>query len=570
MFRRILEFIYGGAVQIDEKNALPMMELAHKYSITNLEEACSSFLGKTLDVDNVLPVYTVALALQRKDLSDVSINFVRSKAKEVFASATFLDITEELLCAVMADDELAMDELEIFEAALRWGKHRADSNSEPLESAMSSVVQVIRFPLIGASKLINRVKPTGVVPIELYVEALEFSASPRTAPMDGARFRKRKAPKMLATAGAIMSPSVSSVTTRNDDDNNSNSSMPSTPLSDQDSVRSGSTQRRRTPAAAAANNTPSSNASSRPSFSGRNEDLEEDSKLSAAEQPVAAAATAAASSSTPNRPELSLSNTSSSSSSNNGVPMMMANGHSAGNSSTGSAPATPTGSATTSTVSIRSKTPKGARGATTTAAVSGGASSSVGTVIANISNGAPASIPSNAVEFKYERDFDESGVFYYIATNARNGDWENPATSGKVLVTSSVSFDWGSASNLLARKNFNTWTASQPGVWVSLSMRGFAVLPTHYTLRHGYVSDGANLRNWVFEGSSDGNTWIILSTHTNDRSLGGNYGTASWKIDGARDFFSHFRIRSTGRDGGNSDRIQLCGVELYGYLTEKH
>jgi len=173
----------------------------------------------------------------------------------------------------------------------------------------------------------------------------------------------------------------------------------------------------------------------------------------------------------------------------------------------------------------------------------------------------------DGAELKYQADFDDNGLFYFIGTTGKTSEWENPATSGKVLVTSNAAFDWGSASNLLARKNFNTWTASQPGVWVSFSLRSNVTFkPNKYCLKHGYVSDGANLRNWVLEASVDGSSWVVLTQHTNDKTLGGNYGTGSWDIPEPQAAFAHFRLRSTGRDGGNSDRIQLSGFELYGTL----
>jgi len=515
-----------------------------------------------------LPVYTVALQLQRNDLCDVSINFIRNRAKENFATNAFLEISEELVCSILSDDELAMEELDIFESAIRWGKHRADANNEALESVMSSVVQVIRFPLIGASKLINRVKPTGVVPIELYVEALEFSASPRTVPMEGARFRKRKTPKILATitsstttinsTGTISTPnrneeepspargrptSANSISTTPTQLNNNNSNNNNNDNELDINVSSSSESKKTTTRKSKPISSSTTTTITTTPTTIRVEELEEDSKIekngTATQQQQQQQLNTSMSAPTQD-PLLSSKNSDT-------TPQKDLTKTIELSSSTST---TPTTNSQPTTTSKKSK-------------------KQFANNTNNNANPAPIVVPNGSHELKFERDFDENGLFYYIATNGKNADWENPATSGKVLVTSSASFDWGSASNLLAKKLYNTWTASQPGVWVSFSLRGVTILPNHYSLRHGYVSDGANLRNWVLEGSSDGSTWTVLSTHSNDRSLGGNYGTASWKIDGARDFFQHFRIRSTGRDGGNSDRIQLSGIELYGFLQEK-
>jgi len=484
MFRKLLEFVYGGSVQIDESNALPLMELAHKYSLLSLEEACASFLGKTLDIENVLPIYQISLTLSREDLSEVCLTFIRAHPSEVLGSKAFLDVGEDLATSIISDDELNMDEMDIFEAALRWGKHKATENSEDLEQVMSGLVQVIRFPLIGASKLINRVKTTGVVPIEIYVEALEFSASPRTVTSEGNRFKKRKGPKSVIHS--TPPPQSQSTTTIPPVVPSSPVQQISIPQSKDTKVLEKEKEQR---------------------ISKEREqvkEMEREKREKERESRTKEREARRKEKKEPDNEEYQ----------ENISPSKSFNGSSSKDISSAKVLSP-----------VQSKK----------------------IIVAN----------EDGAELKYQADFDDNGLFYFIGTTGKTSEWENPATSGKVLVTSNAAFDWGSASNLLARKNFNTWTASQPGVWVSFSLRSNVTFkPNKYCLKHGYVSDGANLRNWVLEASVDGSSWVVLTQHTNDKTLGGNYGTGSWDIPEPQAAFAHFRLRSTGRDGGNSDRIQ--------------
>lgn len=96
-------------------------------------------------------------------------------------------------------------------------------------------------------------------------------------------------------------------------------------------------------------------------------------------------------------------------------------------------------------------------------------------------------------------------------------------------------------------------------------------LATHYTLRmDGKLSQYAP-RNWVFEGSDDGDNWNELSVHTRDSSLcptstGPNIYT--WAIPPENQAALRvFRVRANGNNATHgSFLLTLNGLELYGDL----
>jgi len=201
-FKQFLEFLYSGSIIIEETNALKLLSVAFTYGMTTLEDACSGFLGKTLEPENTLDVLSASLNLTKKELQLDCLTFIRSHPTEVLASKSFLEQPLLIVKMLILDDEFYTDELDLFESALKWGQNqlKIENSNQELSDVMSELVQIIRFPLIPAVKLINRVKNTGVVPIDVYVEALEFSASPRTATSEGVRFKKRKLPPKYANA----------------------------------------------------------------------------------------------------------------------------------------------------------------------------------------------------------------------------------------------------------------------------------------------------------------------------------------------------------------------------------
>ena len=69
------------------------------------------------------------------------------------------------------------------------------------------------------------------------------------------------------------------------------------------------------------------------------------------------------------------------------------------------------------------------------------------------------------------------------------------------------------------------------GSWFCVELAIF-VVPSHYSLRHGWMTSEAALYNWDFSGSPDGHRWCLLRRHQKDTSLafGGGFATHTWEI----------------------------------------
>jgi hypothetical protein len=95
------------------------------------------------------------------------------------------------------------------------------------------------------------------------------------------------------------------------------------------------------------------------------------------------------------------------------------------------------------------------------------------------------------------------------------------------------------------------------------------VWPKAYGLRHGYSSGSNFLRNWVLEGSVDGQHWCLLSEHSEDKGLiDTGYAAHTWMLEkpppasGLR----YLRVKQTGRNSSHAFDLYLSGFEVYGRL----
>ncbi|XP_031338883.1 E3 ubiquitin-protein ligase HECTD1 isoform X7 [Photinus pyralis] len=177
--------------------------------------------------------------------------------------------------------------------------------------------------------------------------------------------------------------------------------------------------------------------------------------------------------------------------------------------------------------------------------------------------------------FKYTQDFDEGGVIYFIGTNGKtSAEWVNPAQYGLVSITSSDgrNLPYGRVEDILSRDSsaLNCHTNDDKRAWFSIDL-GLYIIPTCYTLRHARGYGRSALRNWLFQMSRDGVTWITLLTHTDDTSLNDPGSTGSWYVEVPPEEYQgwrHVRIQQAGKNAsGQTHYLSLSGFELYGQVT---
>lgn len=177
--------------------------------------------------------------------------------------------------------------------------------------------------------------------------------------------------------------------------------------------------------------------------------------------------------------------------------------------------------------------------------------------------------------FQYQNDFDENGVIYWIGTNGKTtNEWINPAQYGLLVVTSSDgrTLPYGHLEDILSREQnaLNCHTNDDKRAWFSIDL-GVWLIPTAYTLRHARGYGRSALRNWSFQVSKDGISWITIITHCDDCSLNEPGSTATWTLESPSDELQgwrHLRLQQTGKNAsGQTHYLSVSGFEVYGEVT---
>jgi hypothetical protein len=213
------------------------------------------------------------------------------------------------------------------------------------------------------------------------------------------------------------------------------------------------------------------------------------------------------------------------------------------------------------------------------------------------------------------------GVLHWLGTNKGRDSYINPYVRGAVDVTgwfdSPLTLDLVQGSS--ARREFLVQHRSLPSQsdylpWLSLysnqrlpvliDMRSIACCPSHYSLRLADCYRGMD-GSWSFEGSVDGETWVLLHAGTNDghklnreqipqrqreleqnwlRSLVANeaenwptlqcdymerHHRHTWQVNDTSDqYFRYFRIMGADPVDGEGKELCFIGLEIYGRVYE--
>ena len=103
--------------------------------------------------------------------------------------------------------------------------------------------------------------------------------------------------------------------------------------------------------------------------------------------------------------------------------------------------------------------------------------------------------------------------------------------------------------------------------WICFDFKEHRVIPTKYTIKSEYRCGPNNYhpKNWVIEGSEDGNSWEILDeekdcSYLNDQSV---HHTFDIKNQSSKEF-RFIRMRQTGKNWHNDDYLIFDSLEIYG------
>jgi hypothetical protein len=172
----------------------------------------------------------------------------------------------------------------------------------------------------------------------------------------------------------------------------------------------------------------------------------------------------------------------------------------------------------------------------------------------------------------FESPFDENGVLYWIGTDGGSRPYTNPHDSGDVVASMSTIGE-GKLNRVVLHKHTGgekNYTNGGDNEWMGVDLGdGCLLVPNHYCLRHGFSSASYAMRHWRLEGSNDGEQWVSLKEHTDDKTLAEGYQAAGWALEGVDQGYRHFRVVQTGENSDSNTQMMCAGMAFYGTLRAR-
>lgn len=188
VFKQLINYTHTGAVVLQARTLLGLMNAADHYALDELKQACIRFMEHCITIDSVCSLLRSAEKYiqykSTKILVQKIFEFVDANAERILPLRGFLILPQHVVRIVLGRDELKALELTKFEAAYNWCLNNCTNgeDSEEIKKLFEPFVDVIDYHNIPAKSLMQRVKPAGVVEDTYILTALAYQADPNSIP----------------------------------------------------------------------------------------------------------------------------------------------------------------------------------------------------------------------------------------------------------------------------------------------------------------------------------------------------------------------------------------------------
>ncbi|XP_040566631.1 BTB/POZ domain-containing protein 3-like [Lepeophtheirus salmonis] len=155
---------------LNEENVTPedapaALYYPNKFNLVQLKKKYIGFIERNWSQVNVCKLYSETKLYDVLELTPLLKVDIVSNASEVLNSQSFLDIDRSALQSI-----LSANELDIFQAALRWTQKQKGEN---LRDKLGGSLFSIRFPLLSASDFVHQVVHSQLLKTEEIIDVLE-------------------------------------------------------------------------------------------------------------------------------------------------------------------------------------------------------------------------------------------------------------------------------------------------------------------------------------------------------------------------------------------------------------
>ncbi|KAJ5070066.1 pep-cterm sorting domain-containing protein [Anaeramoeba ignava] len=181
----ILNYFYSGKIEINSENSIQILIFSSKYLIDELINVSSKFIKNNLEIETIVDILKLSDSRNLTKLLDYSYRFIFDNFNEFIKTPFFLELEENHLNLILSNDELQINEFEIFQSIIKWGKHKSNINQEKenqklekkekekIQDQISNIIDKIRFITFSNKELANILKEE-LIPNEISQQLIKL------------------------------------------------------------------------------------------------------------------------------------------------------------------------------------------------------------------------------------------------------------------------------------------------------------------------------------------------------------------------------------------------------------
>lgn len=192
-FKLMLLYIYCDDDRVDISDSFPVLYAAQKYNLKGLAEKCTQRIKTAISTSKVCWVLMHACTWMQEEIKRLCLQYIILHSFAVFGTKGFLDLNLPTLIEVVKHDRVNMEEKDIFEAVVKWGRHRCRTALLPTTSIrdfIGNVLPYIRFARMELSYFSEKVSHMGILTESELVEHFKFLTTSKADHPDPPRDRR--------------------------------------------------------------------------------------------------------------------------------------------------------------------------------------------------------------------------------------------------------------------------------------------------------------------------------------------------------------------------------------------
>ena len=171
----LLTFMYTGQVKATPDECRGLLLAARYFNVVTLEAKCIDTIAVSLNDLNCCKFTIFAVVQQLDMLLKQCYVYMQNNINKIINTPEFKCLPAESITEICNNSELCIKELDLFFAVQEWSEYQ--KASLPAET-IKSIFQLIRYPLIHITNLIEMVGPSNQADPCLYKTALEYHILP--------------------------------------------------------------------------------------------------------------------------------------------------------------------------------------------------------------------------------------------------------------------------------------------------------------------------------------------------------------------------------------------------------